>query len=533
MTEAAEAGGRLTVLDKNEPDEVSFVDLLGESRRKAAGLSSLGVARGDRVAAFAHTSYDFVAACLAIWHAGGVVVSLPPPSQLLAADVWARRVESAIEAADVRLVVAADADARSLHVESQEFGSIPTEEATFDRLEPSDPALIQFSSGTTREPVGVLISHGALTAQTEGLKAIRPNDPIDDHCVSWVPLYHDLGLLRCLFMPMAAGSSVTLLPTRSFVQDPGQWLLEISRRGGTFASAPNFGYALATRAALKGFDEPVDLSGWTASCGGELIDPNTLRRFFEATEQYGFEPSLFTPGYGLAESTCVVTVTRPGAGVLIDPVDRSELASGKAIPADPSSQGVVQLVSVGRPVPGTKVRIVSDEGAVLGDREVGEVEAGGPCLMDRYVGRGMLAIEDGWLHTGDRGYLVDEHLYVTGRIKDVIVIRGQNFYAEDLERVAQDATGVRRGRCMAVGVVRDDTEQLVLAAETRLTDPEELQACKREIARLLLRETELAPAEVRLLPPNSLPRSTSGKLQRGLFRQRLEAETDGGTMGAV
>lgn len=529
MTEAAEAGGRLTVLQKGEPGEVPIADLLAVGRRKAAGLSSLGVARGDRVAAFAHTSYDFIASCLAIWHAGGVVVSLPPPRQLLASDVWERRVTSAIEAADVRLVVAPDADARSLHVESREFASIPSEEATLDLPEPADPALIQFSSGTTRAPVGVLISHGALTGQSEGIQANRPSDPTRDHCVSWVPLYHDLGLLRCLFMPMTAGSSVTLLPTTSFVQDPGRWLLEISRRRGTFASAPNFGYALATRAALKGFDEPVDLSGWTASCGGELIDPNTLHRFFEATERFGFEPSLFAPGYGLAESTCVVTAMKPGKGVLIDPVDRNELASGKAIPADPSSQGVVQLVSVGKALPGTKVRIVSDAGAVLDDREVGEVEASGPCLMDGYVGQGMLAIEDGWLHTGDRGYLVDEHLFITGRIKDVIVIRGQNFYAEDLERVAQDATGVRRGRCIAVGVVRDDTEGLVLAAETRLTDPGELQACRREIVRLLLRETELAPAEVRLLPPNSLPRSTSGKLQRGLFRQRLEAETDDGS----
>jgi acyl-CoA synthetase (AMP-forming)/AMP-acid ligase II len=307
--------------------------------------------------------------------------------------------------------------------------------------------------------------------------------------------------------------------------EPGRWLLEMSRNRGSFASSPNFGYALAARAALKGFDEPVDLSSWAvAASGGELIDPNTLDHFYEATAPFGFDPSAMAPGYGLAEATCVVAATARGEGVRVDVVDRSELALDRATPAGSASIGTTDIVSVGAPIPGTELRIVAEDGSILGDRQVGEIEVRGPCVMDGYVGREVLTIEDGWLRTGDRGYLSTGDLFVTGRIKDVIVIRGQNFYAEDLERVIQEAAGVRKGRCIAVGMPRGDTEALVVAAETKLTDPDELQTCRREITQLLVRETDLAPAEVRLVAPNKLPRTTSGKLQRSLFKKGLENE---------
>ncbi|HEU4481077.1 MAG TPA: AMP-binding protein, partial [Actinomycetota bacterium] len=386
-----------------------------------------------------------------------------------------------------------------------------------------EPAVVQFTSGSTSDPRAIVLSHRAIVMQVFGLAdRVARDDPSRDHMFSWLPLYHDLGFIACLVRSMVLGTPVTFLPTDLFLADPARWIIEMSRRRTTISAAPNFAFGLVARQIERGLSEPVDLSSLkVVANGGEANDPRTVARFLEAAVPLGFDPGALLPGYGLAESTCVVTVPPPGAGARMDHVSRAEVAKGVALPA-PEGETSAGFVSVGPPIAGTEIKIVGDDGSTLDDRRIGEIHTRGPCLMEGYLEdeeATRAAVSDGWLRTGDLGYLSGGELFVTGRLKDLIIIRGQNYYAEDIERIVQSVDGVRPGACVAFGASAGATETLVIAAETKLEDPDDLAACSRAIKRQIWSSTGLSPSDIVLLPPGAVPKTSSGKLQRNVARQ--------------
>jgi fatty-acyl-CoA synthase len=335
-----------------------------------------------------------------------------------------------------------------------------------------------------------------------------------------------MGFFGHLVAGLGLGMSTTLMSTRLFLEDPGLWLVESSRARAHHFAAPNFAYGLVSRHIKAGLSEAVDLSSTrAASSGGEQITPSTVETFLELAGPLGFDPASFVSGYGLAEATCGVAVRGPGLGFALDSVSREALARGTASPAPADSEGASEFASVGTPFQGLGIEIRDPGGKVLGERVVGEIFVRGPTLMDGYLDDPEATEEtlvDGWLRTGDLAYWARGELHIAGRAKDVIIVRGQNFYAEDIERIVERVQGVRKGCSAAVPIHDGGTEGIALVIETRLGSVEDKENCQKEISRELWRETGMIPKKVLLIEPGSLPKTTSGKLQRSLAGRMLQ-----------
>lgn len=509
---------------------MSFEDLLAQAEEKAVALASRGFVPQDRLALFARTSFDFLIGAIACWRLGAVVVPLPFPPRFLSQDSWIRESSARVMQAGVKAILVGDDDS------DPDFDGPPRVPisaltgSTYIDLAFADqdaPAMIQFTSGSTAQPRGVVVSHRSLVTQCENLlEAVDGGQP-DSHLVSWLPLYHDLGLVGTLMTIMVSGDPITLMPPEAFVLDPGLWILEISRNRADVSAAPAFAYGMAARAIEKGLPEPIDLSCWDrAASGGETINPKPIRRFFDSAVPFGFDPAAFCAGYGLAEAACVTTVVRPGEGLRIDSVDRRSVLDGFALETKAEEAKTAHFVSCGRAIPGVAIKILGREGMLETDRVIGEVCVSGPTVMQGYLDEPEATarvIQDGWLRTGDIGYLVDGELYVTGRAKDVIIVRGQNYSPEDLERVVEEVPGTHWGSTIAIGVRTEDTESVLLAVETKITVADDLRRLRSAIQKRLASETGIHAGQVVLLAPHSLPRTSSGKLQRNALREMYEA----------
>ncbi|HET9211052.1 MAG TPA: fatty acyl-AMP ligase [Thermoanaerobaculia bacterium] len=509
----------------------------GEVRERAlavcGGLLSLGVRKGDRVALIFPTGIEFFEGFFGTLLAGAVPVPLYPPVRLGRMAEYLHRTARMLERSGARLVLAdsrvrrvlgeavaearPDLGCRTIGDLPGDFGGSTVEPVP---IAPEDLGLVQFSSGTTVDPKPVALSHRAIAAQVEILNGFwQDTGELRHSCVSWLPLYHDMGLIGCVFPALSRDATLTLLGPELFVARPALWLRALSRYRGTISPAPNFAYSLCVTRVSDEEMEGADLSGWrTALNGAEPVAPPVLRAFRDRFARWGFRPEALTPVYGLSEAALAVTFSDLGRPFRGRRFDREALARDRAALETPAGR---EIVSVGRPVPGFRLRIVDEAERDLPEGHVGRVWAQGPSLMDGYLGDPQAtarALRDGWLDTGDLGFLQDGELYLTGRAKDVIILRGRNYAPDEIERAVEGVPGVRAGCMVAASWLPEDApgESLALFVEiSRAATASEREALPAACREAVLGATSLSPDRVVVLAPGTLPRTSSGKLRRG------------------
>ncbi|MFJ8082751.1 AMP-binding protein [Streptomyces sp. NPDC096205] len=502
--------------------------LLRRVRSVSAALRAWGLRAGDRLALVADEPEPFAATFLAAVWAGMVPVPVAPPPALGRRDDWHAQLTGALAALDVRAVGAPERTAVAL---PQPGLAIITYEAltAATGADGSQPApfrperllYLQFSSGTTGRPRAVAATCQAVTANSlaimrHGLDA----DSEHDHGVSWLPLHHDMGLVGFLLAPLAVGVSVTLLPPRLFLRDPGVWMRTMSHTRGTITSAPNFAYGLAARRVRPEDAAALDLSAaHSLLCGGENVSLATLQRFAEAYGPAGLAPSSLRPCYGLAESTLAVALTPRGQGPRSERISVADLHErGRAV-STASDAPQVEVTDCGTPFPGHRVVVRRPDGSPCADREIGEICVRGPSVASGYLDDPAATAKvfgtDGWLRTGDRGYLAAGRVHVTGRIKDLLVVNGRNVDPEHVERLVEVLPGARPGGVVAFTRPAAESEEVVVVAECGAAASAPLQQAVRAA---VARHLDVAVAEVVTVRPGSIARTTSGKPRRSAVR---------------
>ncbi len=508
------------------------------ARRVAGGLAALGLRRGERVALVFATSPEFFDAFFGTLLAGAVPVPLYPPVRLGRLEEYHRQTAALLRAANVRLVLA-EPRVRRLLGETMaearpELGALsleglPTAEAPAVEVGPEDLAMVQFSSGTTMDPKPVALSHRAVMAQATILNSFWPDGDGADAVsgVSWLPLYHDMGLIGCVFPALERPAELTLVNPEVFVTQPAIWLRTLSRYRARVSPAPNFAYGLCVSKVLDAELAGVDLSHWRVALNGaEPVAPAVLRAFIARFSRWGFRPEALTPVYGLSEAALAVTFSPLDRPFTSRRFAREDLAAKGLAVEDPHGQ---ELVSVGRPLPGFGVEIRGSRGQVMPPGRIGRVWVAGPSLMEGYLDRPeatAAALVDGWLDTGDLGFVAHEELYLTGRAKDLVILRGRNYAPDGIERAVAGLPGARLGCAVAASWLPEGAtgERLVLFVEaTHEASEPQLAALPSEVERVVLASTGLAVDEVMVLPAGTLPRTSSGKLRRGETLRRFLA----------
>jgi fatty-acyl-CoA synthase len=386
-------------------------------------------------------------------------------------------------------------------------------------IRPDDLCFLQFTSGSTSMPKGVMVSHGNLVANARaflGPAGLNRND--SDLAVAWLPLYHDMGLIGFVLGTLICDIRSVLIPTEAFGRRPNVWLEVMHQHQASITFAPNFAYGLATKRARDRDLEGLDLSKLRiAGCGAEPINPRVMREFAQRFARCGFRAEALMPAYGMAEATLAISFHPNLSPLITDTVDAAELKLGRATPraADPAQpQATVELVCCGAAFPGHELKIVDEQGRSLPERTVGEIWTRGPSITQGYYGNPEVteaAFGQGWLRTGDLGYVVDGMLYVCGRLKDLIIIRGANFYPQDIEWAVSEVEGVRRDNVVAFSVLRDGEEVLIVSAEGNSGDA---PALRKAIAAKVAETSGLTVGHVAVVRIGSLPKTSSGKVQR-------------------
>jgi fatty-acyl-CoA synthase len=529
---AAGAGrGAITFVGSGPPDRVEWGRLHEEARAMAGALQARGISPGDHVALIGPTTRALVTAIQATWMAGAAAVVLPLPMRLASIDEFVAQTRTRIRNADAALLVIDPELAAFLEPQPGDPPVVGLKELEADRgsayerpaVSAGDLAVLQYTSGATADPKGVMLPHRAIVANLDAAAEVgRLQD--DDVFVSWLPLYHDMGFIGLLTLPMISGTELVLAPAQDFLASPSRWMEWLSEFGGTVTAGPNFSYALAARSLRRMND--LDLSRWRlALSGAEPVDPATMDAFCEAGARHGLDPMAVYPCFGMAEVAIAGTFPEPMTGLRLDTVDRAALETQRrAIPA--TGEGSRPLAFLGRAVPGLELRICDPfSGAVLDDRVAGELEIRGTSVTPGYYKRPeatAAAFHDGWLRTGDQAYLVDGELVLCGRIKDMIIVAGRNVFPEDVERAVADVDGVRAGNVVAFGIDgRRGFETIVIVAETKADDTTPVRDA---VARRVKESVGLAAGDVVLVQPGTLPKTSSGKLQRSLARTRYLAE---------
>ncbi len=527
---------------------VPYAELRLQALAMAKRLHGLGLKRGDRVAVIANTSPAFMEIFYGCQYAGFVPVPLPVPAGLGNRDIYVTRLRGLLESCGAAVVVApaemlplaADA-ANGLSItflgSCDELRARPAADVVLEPSKPDELAYLQYTSGSTRFPRGVMVTQRAAMANLQGIVgpaglAVRPGD----RAVSWLPYYHDMGLVGFVLGPMVSQLSVDYLGTHDFAMRPRQWLRLISENRGTISFAPPFGYDLSARRARSDDVESLDLSCWrVAGVGAEPVRPGILQQFADLMAPAGFDRRAFLPSYGLAEAALAVSFPRQGSGVQIDRVDRLELERhGRAVPCSDSYEAASTFVNCGHVLPGHELVILDDDDRKLPEGEIGRVKVRGPSVMSGYFGdpvtTGEVLDKDGWLDTGDLGYLRNGELFITGRRKDLIIVHGRNIWPEDLEHLAERQPEVRTGDAIAFLVPGDPDPQVVVQVECRLTDPEQRDSLTDRLAKLIFSDVGVR-CWVQLVPLHSLPRTSSGKRSRAEACQRfLKWQAAGDTM---
>lgn len=508
----------------------------------ARRLLGLGLQAGDRVGIIAESDGDFARLFFGCQYAGLVPAPLPLPVAFGGKGPYVETLRGMISGAEARAVVIPDMIGEwagdILKGFDLLFGGSPTElfsrpesDMTLPEIREEDLSYLQFSSGSTRFPMGVCVTQKAGMANAhsiarDGLKVFPSEDPRDDRCVSWLPLYHDMGLVGFFLTPMTCQLTVDLLPTREFARRPHIWLELISRNKGTLAYSPSFGYELCAR---RGARDDIDLSSWrVAGIGGDMIRPHVLSIFSETFACKGFDRRAFVASYGMAETTLAISFAPLNTGIETDIIDLDHLEkNNRARLATAETALTREFVLCGHVLPGHRLEVRDRDGTPLPEREIGTIHVWGPSLMSGYFNRPEETCEalsaEHWLNTGDLGYLLRGQVVITGRAKDLIIINGRNIWPQDMEWAAEHEIEGLRSRDVAVFSLDDkEGEKVVALVQCRLTEPDGRNALKEEIISLF-RRLHGIDAEIVLVPPRSLPQTSSGKLTRAKAKAMLLA----------
>jgi acyl-CoA synthetase (AMP-forming)/AMP-acid ligase II len=519
---------------------LSFEDVLRIAQSAARALKSAGVEAGDRVLLLLPTSAGYLAAFFGCQLLGAIPVPLVPPWSLEHLQAHAARIDKVAEVCEARALVAEPSFLRLLtafKALSDRLGRLPRVApsqlfeaeplAISPPTNPDEPAFIQFTSGSTAEPKGVVIRQGAVLENCRFI-AERLEGRASDVAAAWLPLFHDMGLIGHLLTPLYAGVRAVLFPPEVFVRQPRVWLEVLTRTRATITTAPNFAYDLCAKKLTPRDLERIDLTHLrVAMCGGEPVLRGTLERFTSRFSGVGFKPESFRPVYGLAEATLAVTMPL-GGPPRVDVVNRAALEQdGHALPATPELPAVetLDLVSAGKPYQSPWLRVVDDAGAPLDERRVGLIEVAGPSLLSAYFRNPEAtahAVSQGWLKTGDLGYVADGELFVVGRSKETIIKGGRSIHPYDIEAAASGVEGVRAGRVAAFGTLNEETatDDIVLVCETHERDAAGKRELDKRIRTAVFAATGARLDVLELTEPGSLSKTSSGKLQRHVVRER-------------
>ena len=496
---------------------ITYGELWARARAVAAGLRERKLGPGETVALMLRTEEAFFAAFFGTLLAGAVPVPIYPPFRADRIEEYARRQVKILRNAGARLLVTfAEAGrvaallrprvAPLAEVTTVDRLAAPAPERPPLRLAAGDPALIQYTSGSTGDPKGVLLTHANILANIRAIGeaiAIRP----DDVAVSWLPLYHDMGLIGAWLGALYFGVPVVILSPLDFLARPARWLRALHAHRATLSPAPNFAFDLCGRKVADAELEGVDLSAWRlAFNGSEPVSAETLARFARRFAAYGFRPAALTPVYGLAEASVALTVSPPGRGPRLDG----------------------RVVSCGRPLPGHEVRIVDAEGRPVAERVEGRIEFRGPSVTAGYwrnPAATRATFRDGWCDSGDLGYKAEGELYVTGRVKDLIIKAGRNLHPQEIEEVAGEVPGIRKGCVAAFGVADPaiGTERLVVVAESRETAPAARERLRARVVEQVLAAVGVPPDTVVVCAPRAILKTPSGKVRRAATREAWAA----------
>lgn len=536
-------GGRihLTLLEEDSnARDVSYAQLRSMAQTFATGLITRSITPGSRIALMLPTSLDFFVAFYGALYAGCVPVPLYPPARPSQLEEHMRRLAGILNNAGAAWFVTdprAQALAQVLRAQCDSLAGISTvaefSEAGgtphWPEASPQDIAFIQYTSGSTGDPKGAALTHANLTAN---IRAMQQASGVtsQDVFVSWLPLYHDMGLIGAALGSMAAGFRLVLMSPLSFLAQPSRWLRAIDRYRASLSAAPNFAYEICAGKLQDRDLEGLDLSCWRlAFNGAEPVSPVTLERFAARLAPYGFRASTMTPVYGLAECSVGLCFPPPGRGPRIDMIDRRTLQDdGVACPVTAGSSGAQRIVGCGLPLPGHAVRIVDTAGRELPERSAGRIQFRGPSATAGYFNNPAATAKlfDGeWLNTGDLGYFSEGELFITGREKDIIIRGGHNIHPQELEEAIGRIAGVRPGgvAVFPASDARTATEKLVVLAETRTPEPAEQARIRRQIEQLALDLLGMAADDVVLAPPRSVLKTSSGKIRRAACRTAYES----------
>ncbi|NMW30547.1 fatty acyl-AMP ligase [Altererythrobacter sp. RZ02] len=506
----------------------TYIDLHKDAVEMAQRFRAAGIGKEDRVALIAETGAEFAALFCGAVYAGAWPVPLPLPTGFGGKEGYIDQLAVQLDSSDPVILLypaeisemgAAAAERQGCEGSDWEsFATRPAPECELTPPEPDDICYLQYSSGSTRFPTGVAVTHRALLDNLAG-HSISMDVGANDRVVSWLPWYHDMGLVGCFLSVIANQVSIDYLKTEHFARRPLAWLDLISRnKGNTLSYSPTFGYDICARriSSQSNVADRFDLSRWrTAGNGADMIRPDVMQNFVNAFADAGFKANAFTPSYGLAEATLAVTVMPPREGIRVELVEEERLSG---TPRDLSRPARYRaIVNCGKAVRGMKVEIRGENGAIKGDHQIGKVWCQGTSVMHSYFRNEEATNEclvDGWLDTGDMGYMTDGYLFIVGRAKDMIIINGKNLWPQDIEWAVEQLPGFNHGDIAAFSIDKDDGEEApAVLVHCRVSDPEERVRLHEQI-RDKVRSITGMNCVVELVPPRTLPRTSSGKLSR-------------------
>jgi fatty-acyl-CoA synthase len=509
-----------------------FRELREDAIKVAHALIARGVKKDDRIALIAETGVDFAALFCGAVYVGAWPVPLPLPTSFGGKDNYIEQLAVQLASSDPVLLIGPDEIGAMTQAAAERQGCAHATWADFagqiangdapevelPKADPDDICYLQYSSGSTRFPHGVAVTHRSLlsnlAAHSHGMKFVQ-----SDRCISWLPWYHDMGLVGCFLSMIANQVSTDYLRTEDFARRPLAWLDLITRNKGTSASySPTFGYDICARriSSQTSVAERFDLSRWRlAGNGADMIRPDVMQSFVNAFADAGFKASAFMPSYGLAEATLAVTLMPPGEGIRVELVEEERLSGAPRDLSRPARYRAI--VNCGKPVRDMEVVIRGENGGPLGDHQIGKVWCRGTSVMHSYFRDPEATAEcliDGWLDTGDMGYMANGYLFIVGRAKDMIIINGKNHWPQDIEWAVEQLPGFNHGDIAAFSVEMDNGEETpAVLVHCRVSDPVKRLEL-REMIRDKVRSITGMNCVVELVPPKSLPRTSSGKLSR-------------------
>lgn len=514
--------------DEDGKEEIiTYGDLLTKASSIANGLIAKGVLPDDAVAIMLPTSNAFFQSFFGVLLAGAIPVPIYPPFRMDRIEEYILREARILINAEVRVLITfsqAETLSKILQSHIPSLSSVTTaasllkNKSSLPKISRSaeNSALLQYSSGSTGDPKGILLNHNNILANMravgEGIQ-LKPTDCV----VSWLPLYHDMGLMSWLYS-MYYGLPITILSPMIFLNRPERWLWAIHYHRATLSAGPNFAYELCAKRLNDDDLAGLDLSSWRlAFNGAEAVNPNTLRKFYQKFKKFGLKKEALFPVYGLAENTVGLTFPELNKEFQVDRVSREILE--RDLRAVPAENNYLEFVCEGKAIPGHEIRIADDEGQVLAERFIGNVQFRGPSAMQGYYHNPkatQAAYINGWWNSGDLGYLADDNLFITGRKKDMIIKAGRNLYPESMEEIVGNIAGIRRGCVIAFGVTDEKlgTEKIIIVAEAKIFDKDSQTKMQEEIIEKMTVGIGVPPDQVILVAPHTIPKTSSGKLQR-------------------